>query len=312
MRNVDLLLAEEFATNPQFAVQFRALTKFSGEAATVVDFWVSKSDRLGESDLVVLFQSEDGQRFALLIEDKVDAALQPDQAARYRLRADKEVAKGIYVDYAVVLCAPRFYLENHTDLHGFDHLISLEQIANMIRSHADPVRADYRAKFLETAGTRRTNAWIREDDAATNEFWDTAYELATREFPLLEMKPLRVTKGSVWITFRPHDFPTMPKHIYVSLKGHHGLADLTFTRTQAFNFQPAVAHLLQPDMSVHQTAAAAAIRIKISPFLVEDGIAENMPKVRTAFEACSMLIAFYRGARAELDKAAQAATPALQ
>src|SRR6266404_8437569 len=87
-RDVDLLLAEEFKVNPLFAEKFKALTKFSGRTATVADFWVSKSNNLGESDLIVIYQSEDAERFALLIEDKVDAPLQPDQAARYRLRAD--------------------------------------------------------------------------------------------------------------------------------------------------------------------------------------------------------------------------------
>jgi hypothetical protein len=93
-RDVDLLLAEEFAVNPTFAERFKAETKFNGRTATVADFWVSKSNNLGESDLIVIYQTEDGQRFALLIEDKVDAPLQPDQAARYRQRADRDCILG--------------------------------------------------------------------------------------------------------------------------------------------------------------------------------------------------------------------------
>ena len=46
-RDVDLLLAEEFAVNPDFSAKFKALTKFKFEDATVADFFVSKSDALG-------------------------------------------------------------------------------------------------------------------------------------------------------------------------------------------------------------------------------------------------------------------------
>jgi hypothetical protein len=94
-RDLDLLLAEEFAVNPTFAERFKALTKFGSEPATVADFWVSKSNSLGESDLIVVYQWDDGRRFALLIEDKVDANLQSNQAERYRLRAERDCYMGI-------------------------------------------------------------------------------------------------------------------------------------------------------------------------------------------------------------------------
>jgi hypothetical protein len=68
-RDVDLLLAEEFDVNPAFANHIKSLTKFAGEPATVAEFWVSKSNNLGESDLVVAYRRSDGSRFALLIED---------------------------------------------------------------------------------------------------------------------------------------------------------------------------------------------------------------------------------------------------
>ncbi len=104
--------------------------------------------------------------------------------------------------------------------------------------------------------------------------------------------------------------PTMPKHIYVSLKGDKGHIDLTFTNTIAHIFQPLIKHLLEPNMTVHQTGAAAAIRIKSSGFHIADGIAQGIPKVKAAFEASSRLVQFYRTFRIELDQHAKAATPA--
>jgi hypothetical protein len=76
-RDIDLLLAEEFSVNPNFAEWIRSQTKFRDQAATVADVYVSRTDELGESDLIVLYQMDDGSRFAILVEDKVDAPLQP-------------------------------------------------------------------------------------------------------------------------------------------------------------------------------------------------------------------------------------------
>lgn len=307
-RDVDLLLAEEFSVNQTFAERFKSLTKFADRSATVSNFWVSKSNNLGESDLIVLYQSEDGESFALLIEDKVDANLQPDQAARYRLRAEQDRAHEIYSDYEILLCAPDHYINKRSDLIGFDRKVSFEKIAEIIRMGNDP-RANYRADFLQTASTKRINTWSRENDVLTNDFWNAAYELATTEFSQLEMKRLKVTKNSTWITFRPRDLPTMPKHVYVSLKGDRGHIDLTFGKTTAYLFKSGIAHLLDPDMSVHQTSASAAIRIETPGFKITEGIVTGLPKVRAAFDASSRLLALYRSARAELDQQAKVATP---
>lgn len=81
-RDIDILLAEEFTVSPAFAAWFLAHTRFSDANAQVLDVYVSRSDSTGESDLVVVFEEIGGDsRFALLIEDKIDAPLQPEQEA---------------------------------------------------------------------------------------------------------------------------------------------------------------------------------------------------------------------------------------
>jgi hypothetical protein len=84
-RDVDILLAEEFSVNAAFADWFRSQTKYKTSIARVVDVFVSKRDNLGESDLIVIYEIEGGNRVALLVEDKVRAPLQPGQAKRYRM-----------------------------------------------------------------------------------------------------------------------------------------------------------------------------------------------------------------------------------
>lgn len=65
-RDIDILLAEEFSVNPEFAFWMGSKTLLGNEEAIVADVFVSKSDNLGESDLIVLFERVDGRRFALL------------------------------------------------------------------------------------------------------------------------------------------------------------------------------------------------------------------------------------------------------
>jgi hypothetical protein len=304
-RDIDLLLAEELSVNPGFGDWLKSRTRFADEAAAVTEVFVSKSDTLGESDLIALYARPDGSRFAIMIEDKIDAPLQPAQAERYRLRGAGEIKLGACDAFTVLLCAPRYYLENSTGAATFDGAVSFEDIADVLKADAGSARGLYRAAFLETAATRRVNNWVREIDGPTEAFWSAAYALASREFPILEMKPLKVTKGSTWITFRPMDMPTMPRHVYISMKGDRGQMDLTFNRVNALAFHGRVASLLDADMTIHQTGASAAIRLQAPGFLISDGVEAGMPKVREAFEACARLIRFYRSHRAVLDQACE-------
>ena len=304
-RDVDLLLAEEFAVSPAFAAWVLGLTGFAGREATVVDVFVSRSDADGESDLVVVYEETDaGRRFALLIEDKVDAPLQPDQERRYRLRAAREVERGDYQAYEVLLFAPGAYVGAHPDAAGFDRVVSYEDIAAFLLAADASPRSRYRANFVATAAMRNANTWKRVGDAATDAFWDVAYAMATQEFPILERKPMRLTKGSSWIEIRPRDLPGARK-VYVLLKGDRGFVDLTFTGSATTPFAAAASALIAPGMSIHATGRSTAIRLVVEGFSPLEPLDEGMPKVRRAFVACATLVEFYRTHRAALDSAAR-------
>lgn len=311
-RDIDLLLAEEFAVSQEFANWFLEHTKkFAGVQAQVFDVYVSRSDVSGESDLVVVFDKVDGDsRFALLLEDKIDAPLQPEQEARYRLRAEAERARGDYADFEVVLCSPKAYRDSHPETASFDSFVSYESIDAFLQTGApNDRRSLYRANFIATATRGGGNTWTRVDDAVTNAFWNAAYDIATKEFPDLEMKPLELTKDSSWINIRPLDMPTSPRRIYVSLKGDRGFIDLTFTASLARLFSPLVKHLLEHDMTVHQTGKSAAIRLVVNGFKVSEPNEAVLSKVRSAFAACVCLVQFYRKNKHALNQAAAESLP---
>ena len=53
---MSIFLAEEFAVNLDLR-RFKDLTRFSNISAVVVDCWISRADELGESDLVIVYQT---------------------------------------------------------------------------------------------------------------------------------------------------------------------------------------------------------------------------------------------------------------
>ncbi len=157
-RDVDLLLAEEFQVSPPFAKWFlQSIPRFARVEAKVLEVAVSKSDHLGESDLIVFLQKADsGAHIAIFIEDKISAPRQPDQPKRYRLRADAGLRNNLYTEYVLVLCAPQTYLDTHpTDRVLFDASISYEEMAGYLAgSDPDDQRSKYRAEFLSTAAKK--------------------------------------------------------------------------------------------------------------------------------------------------------------
>ena len=303
-----MLLAEEFAVNPNFANWFVSKTKFNGAQSTVLDVFVSKSNNLGESDLIVLLDRGIHGRVGILIEDKVDASIQPSQAERYRLRADQDVRAGEWTDYEIILCAPRSYLEIQKDAKTFDSAISLEEIANFLSTDSS-ARSKYRADFLGTAATKRKNAWKREQDDATDAFWNAAYEIAVRDFPILEMKRPEFTKGSSSPVFVPSWLTTQPKNKYLWIKGSKGFCDLTFDNTTAYKFKNQISEAIPAGITIHQTGKAAVIRMEVLPFAVSEGVEVGLPKVRRAFEACEKLARFYCANQSLIDDGANKSTP---
>jgi hypothetical protein len=311
-RDIDFLLAEEFAVSPSFATWFLEQTKrFKGIQARAIEVGVSRSDTTGESDLVVVFEEQNSYRlFALHIEDKIDAQFQPEQEARYRLRAQAAVQRGLYSAFEVVLCSPKAYLFTHAEASRFDSCVHYEAISEFLKSQSEnDARSAYRAEFVATAAKVCSKPWWPTDDPVTNRFWRAAYEIADGEFPDLEMREPKFTKGQTWVGFRPRDMPTQPRRIYVDCKGGYGHVDLKFSGCLARLFAPRVLAVLEKDMHVRQTGKATAIRIDVPSFEICEPNDAVLTKVRAAFGACVRLIRFYRLNRPLLNEAAAAAVP---
>ena len=158
-RHLDLLLAQELECNDTFFHWFlnqcseRPL--YDTALATreiVIGHWdpmERQSQYAGEDDLYVSVVLADGQQLVLLIENKIDAVLQPNQIGRYQARARRHEET---VDKAfVVSVAPQSYLKSHAKELADIATISIEEIADTLSKQSGTTNDELARRLLWTA-----------------------------------------------------------------------------------------------------------------------------------------------------------------
>jgi hypothetical protein len=89
-----------------------------------------------ESDIEATWLTADGRRAILLIEDKIDAQCQPDQAVAYGRRAGDYVREGSVHMAATVLIAPAGYSDRFPqDTAPFNAVIAIDDIRGWVTEH---------------------------------------------------------------------------------------------------------------------------------------------------------------------------------
>jgi hypothetical protein len=122
-RDIDLLLIEELYSSPLSREHFLSLLR--GEVPNTANFIAARhsvSCSLGQSDVELELQVGE-ERWILMIENKIDASFQPDQAKRYTQRGEQHILSG-YTKFFTILIAPAAYLGR--DTYGFDLAVSYE------------------------------------------------------------------------------------------------------------------------------------------------------------------------------------------
>ena len=105
-RDTDLLFLEEFISSPDFTDFFLRSIGLSNLGLSFLKASRSVTDSTGESDLEVTLKDDNNQNFVLLLENKVNAGFQPQQADRYRARGTAYVNHSKANAFATVLLAP--------------------------------------------------------------------------------------------------------------------------------------------------------------------------------------------------------------
>ena len=122
--DIDLFLLEEFAASSSFLIWFTAQIGVA-EPVQLLSVAYSVSTPTGESDLE-LFIKKGSIIIGILIENKLDANLQPRQAERYCERAEDYVEKGKCSECVTVILAPGNYFADTKETKGYKFRIDLE------------------------------------------------------------------------------------------------------------------------------------------------------------------------------------------
>jgi hypothetical protein len=297
-RDADVAITEELNISSTFANWLVGQTaRFKNRKVTNTEAFVSLFDNSGETDVTVILTDQDENRFGILIENKIDAVLQPNQIDRYFQRGNRGISDKKWSEFAVVVLAPRAYLERHVECAKADAQIAYEDVAAFFRAHDLTPRGQYRAAFFDSAAPRGASAYVRVQDEETNAFWNAAYLLANQEFPILEMRTPDYASGTTWVSFRPSDFPS---RVSADLKGDRGIVDLTFSRVHRDRLAEIASPWLSSNLNIRQAGQSSVIRQNCMAFVVTHKFEDVRIMVEEGFRKCKSAIELFRAHRAEL------------
>ncbi len=272
-RDIDLLIFEEFISNPEFASIFLNAVGIS-DAYTIEAAIHSKMDaEFGESDIVFILNMN-GKRYALHIEDKIDAIAMQNQNGRYHDRAKKDIAAGEYDDYSVLIVAPEKYLEVNKEAHKYTNQVKYEQLRDYFLTK-DDIRSKYKLALIERSITDQKNGYQYEANPGMVEFCEKMNDYHKDKYPGLPA-------GSIaWWRY----YPTVMDDVTIVFKANKGFCDLQFGHTTKEDLFPRVCEFLSDRMNVVQAGKSASIRISVAPIWYENKFEDNLVEVDEALDA---------------------------
>ena len=122
--------------------------------------WRGVYDNLGECDLLVLVRDAKGRRVAIMVEDKIDASLQPGQANRYRQRGERGRALERWDRFTTCLCTPKEYAEPIGKGEAWDAILTYEEIEASLAAQEDAFAPFVRGALRQAAHKQRSGGFV--------------------------------------------------------------------------------------------------------------------------------------------------------
>lgn len=216
-RDIDFLLVEELLSSDTFVKFFLEMLSLPK-----CDYLVSVERSihdfgLGETDVLMKYTS-DARTIGILIENKLDALFQPNQAQRYTSRAEHYVGQGIYHHTYSVLIAPQQYIERQNE---FTHALSYESIVEFYKKSSLGKRADFKISLLTIAIEKLRRGYVAVNSEPNQRFWMAYYDYLSDTLPDIYMKPVSIVPAkSDWIELYIGE-------VKITHKLHYGYLDTT-------------------------------------------------------------------------------------
>jgi len=292
-RDVDLLLLEEFHVSKEFQGWFAERVFGSeGRAYRFKDAWHSVSDpKWGESDLLVTYESQPRAVVAILLENKIDAVCQPEQALRYQKRGEVGVQERRWMAFRTCIVAPRKYIESGAGTEGYQAMVTYEDLLDFFLSFGESDRRyQYRARLVREAIEQSRRGYTRVPHEDVTQFWQRYWELLRCEFSELSMNaPKDVPFNSDWPRLRTRGARGSPQVVHKLRQGYVDL-ELPSKGERVQDIREKNVSVLDPDMIVEQTGKSASIRVSV-PSIDRLGTFDNqIEAVRAGLRAAQRLL----------------------
>lgn len=219
-RDMDLFFMRKFSIeNDPIRNLFLKEIGYENKGLSVVNVAHSVSTEDGESDIEIILQQDNEQRkYALLIEDKINAIAMKNQAGRYSIRGNKAVERGYYDGFHVFIVAPEKYLKDNTEAQKYPHKISYESIKETLTDPFD-IAVMNRALDISKRG------YVTLYNRIVTEFWDRVYDFVDENYPNTfrihgERGLARSAVPGQWITISCNN------QFRLQIKSDRGYADL--------------------------------------------------------------------------------------
>lgn len=225
-RDMDTLFLEAIGSDYGFLQLFlNKIDALRNEKCEVLSIELSKTDNDGESDITVIVKNAD-KKYALLIEDKINANAMPEQCERYSVRGKKGVKSGDYSEFFVFIVAPKKYYEQDDEAKKYGHYVSYEECKEYLETKTDSLSRIWVQQFeqaIEKAKKQSSSNFNEE----RNKFFRQYLAYQKENYPNLECVNNAETAGTgCWPQFKAE-----PKNAYILHKTPTGTIDLTFSRT---------------------------------------------------------------------------------
>jgi hypothetical protein len=268
----------------------------------------SRTRRGRETDVEVHWRRPDGTRVLLLIENKIEAAFQPEQLEDYHSRGQGLVREGKADKYIVVLLAPHAYLTSSAQSSKADVQVPYEDLSSYFNRNATvDVRHAYAARIFEQAIGKGQRVYVGVADQAVTGFWGAYLQRFNAALPgwapkkALGADGARPEKSDI-IYLYPPDRSLRGLRIAHKLKrrelelSFEGIGDL------ADEFEAYLLPRVPPRASVEWSGAKGAVRRSVPRVSPWDPFTPQVGDVDTAIAVAKELVDWF-GQHAEWWKA---------
>ena len=292
-RDIDLLMLEELTVSLEFTQFFLNMVGQKNDIKSrAVYHSVTESD-LGESDLILLYNNSDGQKNAILIENKIDADAQPEQADRYKKRGELGTNNGDWSTFITCIIAPQKYLNSKGDADLYDFQISYEKLIDIFdRLKAiDDQRRNYRKNLLKLAIEQQRRGYAAKIDESVTEFWQSYYKLLSDHFDILKMDaPKNKPKKAGFIHFKPDSL--IGGNFKLMHKFPFGRVDLqtSWLKEDIEECKKRNVDILDKDMNIIKTGKSCSVSISVPLMDAQKSFLDQQESSRIAMQSAVRLL----------------------